>query len=180
MCLDVTCKIMYENVRGNINSSCGKDFLWVETRKMKYRKSHLTCSSGVLHIHSKHYYLRNPYTFPVLLPSQGNFVASEPHIIYTDPEETPPRSPLQIAGLFLIPDNFTAPANQHQLSQWSKGFNCDPVLFLLIVNSSAVSNQTSRIFNTKHHAGVPSRVLFSSGTSQTTALSSALLSSLIS
>lgn len=142
---------------------------------MRYRKSHLTWSSWVLHIHSNQYYLRNPYTFPVLLPSQGNFVATEPHIIYTGPEETPPRSPLQIADLFIIPDNFPAPANQGQLSQWSKGFNCIPFLFLLIANSSAASNQTPQIFDTKRHAGVPGRVLLSSETSQATTLSSALL-----
>lgn len=176
MCLEVTCKIIYENVHVNINNNCGKGFLWVETREMRYRKFPLTWSSWVLHIHSNQYYLRNPYTFPVLLPSQGNFVASEPHITYTEPEETLPRS-FQVAGLFLIPDNFLAQGNQCQLSQWSKGFNCVNFLFLLIANYSAASNQTSWIFNTKHQAG---RVLFSSGTSQTTTLSSALLSSLLS
>lgn len=40
-CLEITCKIMYENVHDNVNDSCGKDFLRVGTMEMRYRKEEL-------------------------------------------------------------------------------------------------------------------------------------------
>lgn len=49
--------------------------------------------------------------------------SSVPQLLCADPKETSPRIfHLNNASLFLITTNFSAPAEQHQLSQESKGF----------------------------------------------------------
>ena len=55
------------------------------------------------------------------LSCQHKLLSRQP-LEYIDPEKTLPRFHLSGAGVFLITTNFSAPANQHQLSQQSRGF----------------------------------------------------------
>ena len=75
--------------------------------------------------------------------------ASATQLLCADSQETlPRRSHLSDAGLFLITASFSAPANQHQLSQENTGFTS----VVLVSHKSQVTlqPQRSRTTNSKH------------------------------
>lgn len=77
--------------------------------------------------------------------------ASKTQHLHADPEETVPKEfHLNDAGLFLITANISAPADQHQVSQESKGSSG---VLLITANSSAATNQNHKILirNNKSH-----------------------------